>query len=187
MTFEDRITDYLPPRHRPGHLRRLMAMLEREPDGRARPTSPGPLEQIAATVRKRGLIVLISDLLAPADALRTPARLPPVAGARGDRPARPRPGRGRVRVRRRRRCSRTSSRAASCTSTRTPARAEYLGRFAAHAAELERACADLGIEFQTITTDRPLELVLFDFLKARMRRGRSAGPTAPSAGRGGRR
>jgi len=30
-----------------------------------------PIEQIAATVRKRGLIVLISDLLAPATALET--------------------------------------------------------------------------------------------------------------------
>ncbi len=70
MTFEDRITDYLPPRHRPGHLRRLMAMLGREPHGSATDLA-GPLEQIAATVRKRGLIVLISDLLAPTDTLRT--------------------------------------------------------------------------------------------------------------------
>ena len=80
LTFEDRITDYLPPRHRPGHLRRLMAMLEREPKGTATDLA-GPLEQIAATVRKRGLIVLISDLLAPADALQDPARLPAVARA----------------------------------------------------------------------------------------------------------
>ncbi len=53
LTFEDRITDYLPPRHRPGHLRRLMALLEREPQGRATDLA-GPLEQIAATVRSAG-------------------------------------------------------------------------------------------------------------------------------------
>ena len=70
LTFEDRITDYLPPRHRPGHLRRLLAMLDREPGGRATDLA-GPLEEIAATVKKRGLIVLLSDLLAPADALRS--------------------------------------------------------------------------------------------------------------------
>src|SRR6478609_3662550 len=69
VAFEDRVTEYLPPRHRPGHLRRLMAALEREPTGRATDLA-GPLEQIAATVRKRGLIVLISDLLAPVDALK---------------------------------------------------------------------------------------------------------------------
>src|SRR4051794_25319078 len=70
ITFEDRITEYLPPRYRPGHLRRLMAALDREPQGRATDLA-APLEQIAATVRKRGLIVLISDLLAPVDTLRT--------------------------------------------------------------------------------------------------------------------
>ena len=30
VTFDEEIADYLPPRHRPGHLRRLMAVLERE-------------------------------------------------------------------------------------------------------------------------------------------------------------
>ena len=47
LTFEDRITDYLPPRHRPGHLRRLMAMLEREPDG------PGDRPRRAARADRR--------------------------------------------------------------------------------------------------------------------------------------
>ena len=47
-----------------------MAALEREPAGRATDLA-APLEQIAATVKKRGLIVLLSDLLAPTDALRT--------------------------------------------------------------------------------------------------------------------
>src|SRR5262245_11877165 len=70
LTFEDKIVEYLPARYRPGHLRRLMAVLEREPTGRATDLA-GPLEQIAATVRKRGLIILISDLLAAAGALRT--------------------------------------------------------------------------------------------------------------------
>ena len=70
LLFEDRITEYLPARYRPGHLRRLMAALEREPAGRATDLVQ-PLEEIAATVRKRGLIILISDLLAPTDSLQT--------------------------------------------------------------------------------------------------------------------
>src|SRR3954466_2245700 len=70
LTFEDKITEYLPARHRPGHLRRIMATLDREPAGRATNLAE-PLEQIAATVRKRGLIVLLSDLLAPTESLRT--------------------------------------------------------------------------------------------------------------------
>ena len=70
LLFEDRITEYLPARYRPGHLRRLMAALDREPAGRATDLVQ-PLEEIAATVRKRGLIILISDLLAPTDSLQT--------------------------------------------------------------------------------------------------------------------
>ena len=70
LLFEDRITEYLPARYRPGHLRRLMAALEREPTGKATDLVQ-PLEEIAATVRKRGLIVLISDLLAPTESLQT--------------------------------------------------------------------------------------------------------------------
>jgi hypothetical protein len=31
---------------------------------------------------------------------------------------------------------------------------------------------DLGVDYESIATDRPLELVLFDLLRARMQRGR---------------
>jgi len=65
-------------------------------------------------------------------------------------------------------------------------KADYLRRFADHAAEVERSCVDLGIEYQSITTDRPLELVLFDLLRARMRRGRRPGRRSPSRQGGAR-
>jgi uncharacterized protein (DUF58 family) len=181
-TFEDRITGYLPPRYRPGHLRRLMAALEREPEGRATDLA-GPLEEVAATVRKRGLIVLISDLLAPADPLKTRlgylrSRGHDVVVLRVLDPAEVKFGFD------------TPAMFLDVESGRelyvdpALARADYLRRFAAHAAEVERACVDLGVEYSAVTTDRPLELVLFDFLRARMRRGRRPGHrTAP--GRGG--
>ncbi|HYO24827.1 MAG TPA: DUF58 domain-containing protein, partial [Lacipirellulaceae bacterium] len=60
VTFDAEVLDYLAPRHRPGHLRRVMAMLQAEPRGRATDLAK-PLEQIAQTVSKRGLVVLISD------------------------------------------------------------------------------------------------------------------------------
>ena len=65
VTFDAAITDYLPARFRPGHLHRLMMCLEQAPAGTATDLA-APLEQIAATVRKRGLVMLISDLLAAA-------------------------------------------------------------------------------------------------------------------------
>lgn len=184
LTFEDKITEYLPARHRPGHLRRIMATLDREPTGRTTNLAE-PLEQIAATVRKRGLIVLLSDLLAPTDALRT--RLGYLRSRGHD-----------VVV------LRILDPAEVAFNFTTPAmyldvesgrelyidpdqaRAEYLRKFNAHAAEIERACVDLGIEYERVTTDMPLELVLFDLLKARIRRGRRPGRRS-APGRGGAR
>jgi hypothetical protein len=67
------------------------------------------------------------------------------------------------------------------------ARAEYLRRFTAHAQTIEGSCADLGIEYAQAVTDRPLELVLFDFLKARMRQERRPGRKQGAGARGGAR
>ena len=63
-------------------------------------------------------------------------------------------------------------------------RPNILRRFAAHAAEIERACADLGDRIPARSRPtRPLELVLFDLLKARMRRaGSPAGELGPRGG-----
>lgn len=69
-TFDQEITDFLPTRNRPGHLRRLMLLLEKEATGTA--THFGaPLEKVAQMHHKRGLFVLISDLLAPLDDLES--------------------------------------------------------------------------------------------------------------------
>jgi uncharacterized protein (DUF58 family) len=171
VSFEDRVVDFLPPRYRPGHLHRLMALLQREPEGRATDLV-GPLEEIVNTIHKRGLFILLSDLLAPAPALRDTLRnlrsmghdvivLRVLDPTEVD----------------------FSSFAKAATfhdmeSGREffidpqAAALDYQERFSAHAAELDRACIELGVDFETIITDRPLELVLFDLLKARMHRTR---------------
>lgn len=184
LAFEDTITEYLPARHRPGHLRRVMAALDREPQGRATNLAE-PLEQIAATVHKRGLIILLSDLLAPTDPLRTRlgylrSRGHDVVVLRILDPA-------EVEF-----TFTTPAMYHDLESGRElyidpdQARAEYLRKFNAHATAIERACVDLGIDYRLVTTDRPLELVLFDLLQARIRQGRQPGRrTAP--GRGGAR
>jgi uncharacterized protein (DUF58 family) len=184
VTFEDRVVEYVPPRHRPGHLHRLMAVLQREPQGRAT-DFVGPLEEVAATVRKRGLFVLLSDLLVPAAAVRTTVGNLRAVGhdvvvlrvldpAEVEFPFA------------------TPAMFRDVESGREifidppSAAADYRQRFGAHAAEVRQACADLGVDFEPITTDQPLELVLFDLLKARMRRGRQPGRRA-APGRGGAR
>lgn len=182
LTFDERITNYLPPRHRPGQLRRLIGMLEHEPQGHATDLT-GPLDEIAATVRKRGLVILISDLLVPADSLK--ARLGYLRSRGHDvvllrvlDPAEVKFDFANPSM------FRDVESGLEIYVDPDTVRADYLKRFAEHAAQVARACSDLGVEFQQIETDRPLELVLFDLLKARMRRGRAPGRRANAPGGG---
>ncbi|HEX7378518.1 MAG TPA: DUF58 domain-containing protein [Pirellulales bacterium] len=169
-TFDDKIVEHLPARYRPGHIHRVMLALERSPDGSATDLAP-PLEQIAKTASKRGLVVLLSDLLAPVDALETQLGYlrsrghevvvmrvldPAEVEFRYDQPAQ----------------FHDLESGRELYVDPQAARAEYLRRFAEHAEAIVRACHRLGIDQFPLTTDRPLELALFDFLHARLRRGR---------------
>ncbi len=60
--FSDRIVDALPASARPGHLRTLLSALERIEVG-SRTDVSKPLHRIADSLTRRGLVVLISDLL----------------------------------------------------------------------------------------------------------------------------
>jgi uncharacterized protein (DUF58 family) len=51
------------------------------------------------------------------------------------------------------------------------ARDRYRQRLAAHEADVQRICHGLGITWVSLPTDQPLELALFDLLAARLRRG----------------
>ena len=68
FTFDEAVRDYLPARHRHGHLRQLMLALEHRSEGRQTDLSD-PLRRVAELARKRGLFVLLSDLLTPLDGL----------------------------------------------------------------------------------------------------------------------
>ena len=70
VTFDQTIQEYLPARFRPGHTHRLMICLERALGGRGTDLA-APLEQIARTAHKRGLVILLSDLLAPVETIET--------------------------------------------------------------------------------------------------------------------
>src|SRR5262245_24347653 len=70
VTFDAAIQEYLPARFRPGHLHRLLLGLERSPGGTSTDLTV-PLAQVAKMARKRGLVLLLSDLLAPMERLET--------------------------------------------------------------------------------------------------------------------
>ena len=68
VAFSDRIVDALPSSTKTGHLRNLLIALDRLEVG-SRTNAAKPLHQVADTLSKRGLVVLISDLLDEADAV----------------------------------------------------------------------------------------------------------------------
>jgi uncharacterized protein (DUF58 family) len=62
IAFDDRIVEMLPASARPGHLRALLLSLDRLRVGNETDLSK-PLHQLADSLGKRGIVVLISDLL----------------------------------------------------------------------------------------------------------------------------
>src|SRR5262245_12161715 len=170
ITFDATIKDFLPARFRPGHMHRLMMSLEHAPAGTATDLA-APLEQVAKTARKRGMVVLLSDLLAPLEALETRlgylrSRGHEVVVMRVLDPAE---------------VDFPFQEAALFHDVESGrelyvdpqlARERYRQRFDEHAAGLSKACNKLGIDLMSLPTHQPLELALFDFLATRLRRGR---------------
>jgi uncharacterized protein (DUF58 family) len=170
MTFDETVREYLPARHRPGHLRHLMLALERPVAGISTDLA-APLRRVAELVRKRGMVVLISDLLAPPEALAAPLAL--LTAARHEvivlqvldpveltfdfaEPARfldVETGR-------------------DLFIDPSLARKSYRAQFDAHLSAIRGICQQLGITHIQLSTAQPLEIALFDFLKARSMRGK---------------
>ena len=62
VRYDDKIRSSIPPRARTGHWRRVLAALE-EPGTGLQSSAPEALNQAARLITRRGMIVLISDLL----------------------------------------------------------------------------------------------------------------------------
>lgn len=182
IAFDQHLVEYLPARYRPGHLHRLMTCLERAAVGTGTDLIV-PLDQVARTVKKRGILVLISDFLAPIDQLDL--HLGTLRAQNHDIIA--------VRVLDQTETDFSFQDAALFEDLESQrqlyinpatAREEYLTRFHEHAAAVQRICDQQGIQYLSLTTDQPLEFALFDWLSQR-----SAGGTRirrnVGSGRGG--
>jgi uncharacterized protein (DUF58 family) len=62
VTFDERITQFVPPKSSRAQLNRMLSILAQPPEGRGTALAD-VLHQVAARVRKRSLFVLFSDLL----------------------------------------------------------------------------------------------------------------------------
>lgn len=170
LKFDEELRDYLPARHKHGHLRQLMHALEK-PAGGERTDLGAPLRRVSELVRKRGLVVLISDLLAPLDDLEENLSL---LTARGHEVM-------VFQVFDPRELDFSFDEAAQFVDLETgrdlyidprQARGDYRRRFDAHNSEVERICGRLGVTVSRFTTDRALQVALHDFLRDRRRLGR---------------
>ena len=170
LTFDERIREYLPARHRPGHMHRVMLALEKPAEGVTTDVAT-PLNRIAELTQKRGMVVLISDLLAPSASLERPLSLLTSSGheviifqvldpaeltfdfAEPSRFLDLETGR-------------------DLFLDPKVARPDYLRQLNEHLAALRGICQRLGATLVQLDTARPLELALFDFLKGRESRSK---------------
>lgn len=170
--FDDKVRDYLPARNRPGHLRRLMLALEAPAEGRATDFSE-PLERVAQMHDRRGMFVLLSDLLAPLEVLTKKLGM---LRARGHEVV-------VFQILDPREIDFEFEKAAQFTDLETGkehfidpaiARKDYVRKMQAHLDAASTLCQSAGIDYFLSPTDRPFDLALYDFLTTRARR--SAGP-----------
>jgi uncharacterized protein (DUF58 family) len=164
-TFDSEMRDYLPPRNRPGYLHRLLLSLSAAPEGTTTDLGP-PLQKVAHLLTRRGLVVLISDLLTSIDRLETDLATLSTGGHdvvlfqvldpaelhfRFATPAR----------------FRDAETGRHFYVDPAAVQKDYQHRLAEHLRRAESICQDLGIDYHLFATDRPLELGLLDFLHAR--------------------
>ncbi len=166
-TFGQTLQDHIPARNRPGHLRRLMLELEK-PAPTGGTSLDLSVQQLADLLRKRGLICLISDLLAPVEMLERQLAL---LGAMGHDLV-------LFHVMDRAEIDFRFDKAAHFRDVETgterfidpaSAREVYLNRLNGHRDQIRRACERQGIDYRWTPTDMPMEQVLFDFLSNRIR------------------
>lgn len=170
VTFDEQVSESLPARFRPGHLRRIMMCLERATAGKSTNLSR-PLEHIAETLSKRGLIILISDLLAPTEEL---TRQLACLRSMGHDVILMRildPAELDFRFESASMFLDMETGREIYVDPETVAR-DYHKRFSEHAATIKRCCDDLGIDLFQISTSEPLEKSLFNLMQSRAQRGR---------------
>ncbi len=166
LTFDESVREYIPARFRPGHLRRIMVALERKPDGRST-NLQHPLGQAAERLNKRGMVVLISDLLAPLDQfsdhltfLRTRGHEvvvfqvldPEELDFPFEKPA----------------LFEDVESGQEIYVDPESVRESYMEKLQAHLDQIDTTCSRLGIPFRRVSTADPLEHVLGEFLRQRM-------------------
>lgn len=165
--FDREVVTHFPPSTRPGHLRSLLIGLDRLVP-RERTDVAGPLDRLARMLTRRGLVLVISDLLDDADAVITGLKR---VRARGmevivfqildpaelsfpfDRPAR----------------FRDLETGEEVLASPGVIRDEYLGRMRQLVDRYASELGGAGIDYVRLETSQPLDVALMSYLSARKR------------------
>ena len=164
-TFDQKVDQHIPARNRPGQLRRLMLQLEKAPAGEGTDLGAA-MKGLHELIRKRSLIILMSDLLAPLEELER--QIGYLAAGGHDLAI--------FQIMDRRELDFNFDKATHYRDTETGkdlfidpdiARASYLERLNAHQESVIHLAGRHGVNHQLVPTDEPLERVLFDFVSRR--------------------
>ena len=160
--------EFLPARHRTGHLQQVMNLLGGENEGIQSDLSQ-PLAQLAVLSKRRGLVLVISDLLVPVQSIEQS-----LGYLRG---------RGHevlvLRILDRSEVDFNLAKSSLLQDVETgqemyvdpeSAKRDYQRKFAQHANALVDLCHRRAIRFSTLITDQPLDHALFELLHAMSRR-----------------
>ncbi len=170
LSFDEGLRDYLPAKQRAGHLRQIIIALDK-PAGGGSTDLIKPLQRITEIVRKRALMVLISDFLTPLDDLERHLLSLTASGHETVLfqvldPSEQTFGFSAPSV------FEDVESGQTLFVDPAAARAGYLERFAAHQAALGEICRKLGSAFHILSTTQPLEGALTEFFHDRLKRGR---------------
>ncbi|HXS28172.1 MAG TPA: DUF58 domain-containing protein [Steroidobacteraceae bacterium] len=168
VVFDDEVRDYIRPSTRQGQLFRVLAALE-QAEPRARTRLEAPLKHVEAFVRRRGIIVVLSDFYEP-----------PAAVVRAIEPLRHRGsevvlfhvldreelqleiGGSSVLV--------DLESGARFPVTQEYAARDYRERITAHCKELEERAGAAGLGYRLLQTSQPLDAALREYLAVRQGR-----------------
>ena len=168
--FDERVRRYLPPSSKPDALNRALALLERTEAGQGTDIA-APLHALQASMQRRGLVILVSDLYTNPETLFDGLR--PLAHAGQDiaifhvlDPGEKTPE------------LRTISALESMESGRSVTvdpdfmRSAYRDRLQAHIEAISERCAQTGADYREVSTAQPLDEALHQYLLFRERRAR---------------
>ncbi len=168
--FDERVQHFLAPSARPDALVRALALLENTHAGSGTDILDA-LSSLRASMTRRGLVIVVSDLYTDADELI--AALQPLAHAGQDLalfhvldPEEIEPSLTRI--------SALRDLETDDTVIVDPAflQGGYRTKFAMHCANVQQACRRIGADYTQVLTTDPLDAALQAYLRFRERRGR---------------